>query len=115
MAFASPIHGKLFFGLDWGAQQVKSLNLDDLDGNYFRFSFNLPNGLSPTNTTGLGFAINDAGHFFVAGGQGCGIELSLTSDILANFSPPAGDTLGINARPADASYIRLIRAGIFSP
>jgi hypothetical protein len=100
MAFAPASQGGLLFTLDWGAQRISAFDISDPTGNYFRYSFDIPVDLTLTNTTGQGFAINDAGHMFLSNGQGGGIELSLTGDLLDTFTPPPGDLLGVNVNPA---------------
>jgi|GEM_PF-6667997 len=100
MAYAPASEGGLLFTLDWGAQRISAFDVSDPTGNYFRYSFDIPVDLTLTNTTGQGFAINDAGHMFLSNGQGGGIELSLTGDLLATFSPPSDDLLGVNVNPA---------------
>ena len=96
MAFANTQFGGLLFTLDWGntKPQVKSFDIDDPNGNYFRDSFELPASLKLTNPDGHGFTINNYGHLFIADGRGGGLEFSLTGDLLATFSPPEGQLYG---------------------
>ncbi len=110
MAFG-PGSSALLYTLDWGTQTVKVFDLSDPNQNYFRYSFALPVGLNLTNTTGLGFAVNDVGHVFVADGLGGGDEFSSTGALLASFDPPGNDTLGINTNLGDSSYITFDAAG----
>jgi hypothetical protein len=100
MAYAPADQGGLLFTLDWGAQRISAFDMSDPTGDFFRYSFDIPVDLTLTNTTGLGFAINDAGHMFLSDGQGGGIELSLTGDLLDTFAPPEDDRLGLNVNPA---------------
>ena len=93
MAFAGDAFGGLLFTLDWGAQQVKAFDIDDPDGNYFRYAFDLPTGLE-LNLKGQGMTINNYGHLFIADGQGGGMEFSLTGELLATFSPTTGELYG---------------------
>ena len=98
MAFAGSQFGGLLFTLDWGAQpgeqQVKVFDIDDPNGNYFRYAFDLPDGLELTNPDGHGLTINNYGHLFIADGRGGGMEFSLTGDVLATFSPTTGELYG---------------------
>ncbi|MDF3056247.1 MAG: hypothetical protein K0R17_462 [Rariglobus sp.] len=95
MAFAGDAFGGLLFTLDWGAQQVKAFDIDDPDGNYFRYAFDLPTGLE-LNVKGHGMTINNYGHLFIADGRGGGMEFSLTGELLATFSPPADELYAAN-------------------
>ncbi len=95
MAFAGDAFGGLLFTLDWGAQKVKAFDIDDPDGNYFRYAFDLPTGLE-LNDKGHGMTINNYGHLFIADGRGGGMEFSLTGELLAAFSPPEGELYGSN-------------------
>jgi hypothetical protein len=132
MAFGPGPNG-LFYCLDWvpapGIPRVEVFDLTDPNGNYFRYSFNLPAGLATTSTTDLGFAINDVGHMFVGDGQGGGVEMDLNGNVICTFDPPADDvpdpnayagtgTFGIDGTlggpgngPGDASYIAFDAAG----
>ena len=98
MAFSGAAFGGLLFTLDWGAQpgeqQVKVFDIDDPNGNYFRYAFDLPDGLELTNPDGHGLTINNYGHLFIADGRGGGMEFSLTGDLLATFSPTTGELYG---------------------
>jgi hypothetical protein len=103
MAFSGNAFGGLLFTLDWGdpnkvdgKQQVKVFDIDDPDGNYFRYAFDLPDSLELTNPDGHGVTINNYGHLFIADGRGGGMEFSLTGDLLATFSPPADELYGAN-------------------
>ncbi|MDF3056246.1 MAG: hypothetical protein K0R17_461 [Rariglobus sp.] len=109
MAFAGDAFGGLLFTLDWGAQKVKAFDIDDPDGNYFRYAFDLPTGLE-LNVEGHGMTINNYGHLFIADGRGGGMEFSLTGEVLATFSPPedqlygaSNGLTGLNPAPYDAS------------
>ena len=101
MAFAGTQFGGLLFTLDWGDpnrvdgnQQVKAFDINDPDGNYFRYAFDLPDSLELTNPDGHGLTINNYGHLFIADGQGGGMEFSLTGELLATFSPTTGELYG---------------------
>ena len=98
MAFSGAAFGGLLFTLDWGArpgeQQVKVFDIDDPNGNYFRYAFDLPDGLELTNPDGHGLTINNYGHLFIADGRGGGVEFSLTGELLATFSPTTGELYG---------------------